>query len=192
VRRLLARAYLKVIRWRRVPPPAPIPDRCVVIAFPHTSNWDFPVTLALAEVTGIRIRWLGKQQLFRGPMGPIMRALGGISVQRDSRQGLVSSLAAEFKEREQLALVVPAEGTRSKVEHWKSGFYRIAEQAGVPIVCAFVDGATKSGGFGLVIHPSGDIAADMDRIRAFYAGREGIKPGRAATPRLREEDASAG
>jgi hypothetical protein len=85
-------------------------------------------------------------------------------------------------------LVVPAEGTRSAVEYWKSGFYQIAVQGDVPIVCAYVDKATRTGGFGPVITPSGDIAADMDRIRAFYAGRTGLKPNRFGVPRLREED----
>jgi 1-acyl-sn-glycerol-3-phosphate acyltransferase len=188
MRRLLARTYLKLYRWKCVAPPAPLPDRCVVIAYPHTTNWDFPVTLAMAVVTDIEIKWLGKQQLFRGPMGPIMRKLGGVSVARTGKGGMVASLAAEFTRRNRLALIVPAEGTRSKVEYWKSGFYRIALEANVPIVCAFVDGATRSGGFGLVIQPSGDIKADMEIIRAFYAGREGIRPNKASIPRLREED----
>jgi 1-acyl-sn-glycerol-3-phosphate acyltransferase len=180
-----------VIRWKNVPPPAPLPDRCVVIAFPHTSNWDFPVTLALAGVTGIDIKWLGKRQLFRGPMGPVMRALGGISVNQTANQGLVATLVDELKKQPQLALVVPAEGTRSLTEYWRSGFYRIAQQAEVPIVCAFVDKSTRSGGFGLIIEPTGDVKADMDKIRAFYQGRTGWKPGRAAIPRLREEDETA-
>jgi 1-acyl-sn-glycerol-3-phosphate acyltransferase len=188
MRRLLASTYLKLYRWKCVPPPQPLPDRCVVIAYPHTTNWDFPVTLALAVVTGIDIKWLGKRQLFRGPMGPVMRKLGGISVERTGKQGMVASLADEFTRRNRLALVVPAEGTRSKVEYWKSGFYRIALEANVPIVCAFVDGPTRSGGFGLIVHPSGDVKADMDIIRAFYAGRDGIRANKTAVPRLREED----
>jgi hypothetical protein len=159
----------------------------VVIASPHTSNWDFPLTLALAEVCGVRIRWLGKRQLFRGPMGPIMRALGGISVERSSPQGLVGDLAEELRRRDDLMIVVPAEGTRSANDHWKSGFYRIAQQAGVPIVCAFVDRATRTGGFGPVIEPTGDVRADMDLVRAFYAGKVGLRPGNETPPVLRDE-----
>ncbi len=189
MRRTLARLWLFVLRWTTVQS-EPVPDRCVVIAAPHTSNWDFPVTMAMAEVKQVPIRWLGKAQMFNPVLGPLFRAMGGISVERSSSQGLVGDLAAELGRHERLALIVPAEGTRDAVEFWKSGFYRIAEQAGVPIVCAFVDRSTRSGGFGPVIHPSGDVSADMDRIRAFYADKTGLKPNRFNVPRLREEDAA--
>jgi 1-acyl-sn-glycerol-3-phosphate acyltransferase len=187
MRLALARFWLFVLRWKIVVR-QPVPDRCVVIAAPHTSNWDFPVTMAMAEVEGVPIRWLGKAQMFNKVLGPFFRAMGGISVQRSSSQGLVGDLAAEFSRHDKLALVVPAEGTRDAVEYWKSGFYRIAEQADVPIVCAFVDRATRTGGFGPVITPSGDVRADMDLIRAFYADKTGLKPNRFNVPRLREED----
>lgn len=185
---LLARCWLFLWRWRAVPPTGEVPDRCVVIAAPHTSNWDFPLTLALARVSGVPIRWLGKHQMFRGPAGPIMRALGGVPVDRSAPGGLVAALAAEFARRDHLVLVVPAEGTRSRTEYWKSGFYRIAEAADVPILCCFVDRATRTGGFGPVIRPSGDLRADMDVIRAFYDGKVGIRPGCFGPVRLREEE----
>lgn len=159
-----------------------------MIAAPHSSNWDFPLTLAIARLSGVKIQWLGKAQLFKGPMGPIMRRLGGVSIDRSAATGMVSSLAAEFAARDSLVLVVPAEGTRSKTEFWKSGFYRIAQEAKVPIVCAFVDSATRTGGFGPVIQPSGDLTADMDIVRAFYAGKVGLSKGRSGVPRLKEED----
>jgi len=159
-----------------------------MIAAPHTSNWDFPLTLAIARVSGVRIRWLGKEELFRGPMGPVMRRLGGVSIDRSAPQGTVAALAEEFTKRDDLVLVVPAEGTRSKTEYWKSGFYRIAEAAGVPIVCAFVDRSTRTGGFGPVFGPSGDLRADMDVIRDFYRGKVGLKPSGGCEPRLREEE----
>jgi 1-acyl-sn-glycerol-3-phosphate acyltransferase len=146
--------------------------------------------MAMAQVKGVPIRWLGKSQMFNKVSSPIFRAMGGISVERSSPQGLVGDLADELGRHERLALIVPAEGTRTAVEYWKSGFYRIAQQAEVPIVCAFVDRKSRSGGFGPVIHPSGDIVADMDRIRAFYADKTGLKPGRFNVPRLREEDGS--
>ena len=189
VRTLLSKIWLFLWRWK-VTQAEPIPDRCVMIAAPHTSNWDFPITLAMAGVKGIDIRWLGKAQMFNPVLGPFFRALGGISVKRSSTNGLVGDLAAEFSRHERLALVVPAEGTRSAVEYWKSGFYQIAVQGDVPIVCAYVDRSTRTGGFGPVITPSGDIVADMDRIRAFYEGRTGLKPNRFNVPRLREEDAA--
>jgi 1-acyl-sn-glycerol-3-phosphate acyltransferase len=187
---LLARFWLALWRWRVVPPAAPLPDRCVMIASPHTSNWDFPLTLASARVCGIRIQWLGKASLFRGPMGPIMRRLGGISIDRSAASGMVGALADELTRREHLVLVVPAEGTRSRSDHWKSGFYRIAQQADVPIVCAYLDRTTRTAGFGTVLRPTGDVRADMDVIRACYAGKVGLKPEGTTPPRLREEDTS--
>jgi 1-acyl-sn-glycerol-3-phosphate acyltransferase len=189
MRLALARCWLFLMRWSIVHQ-GPVPDRCVVIAAPHTSNWDFPVTMAMAEVEKVPMKWLGKAQMFNKVLGPLFRAMGGISVERSSPQGLVGDLAAEFGRHEHLALVVPAEGTRDAVEYWKSGFYRIAQMADVPIVCAYVDKATRSGGFGPVITPSGDVRADMDLIRAFYADKTGLKPGRFNVPRLREEDTS--
>lgn len=189
MRLALARFWLFLLRWK-IAVQQPVPDRCVVIAAPHTSNWDFPVTMAMAEVEGVPIRWLGKAQMFNKVLGPLFRAMGGISVQRSSPQGLVGDLADEFSRHDRLALVVPAEGTRDAVEYWKSGFYRIAQQAGVPIVCAYVDRATRTGGFGPVITPTGDVRADMDLIRAFYADKTGLKPGRFNVPRLREEDSA--
>lgn len=188
MRVLLSRFWLFLWRWKVVQQ-EPVPDRCVMIAAPHTSNWDFPLTIAMAAVAGVPMRWLGKSQMFNPVLGPIFRSLGGISVERSGPQGLVGDLAAELGRHDRLALVVPAEGTRAAVEYWKSGFYRIAVEADVPIVCAFVDRSTRTGGFGPVIHPSGDVAADMDRVREFYAGKTGLKPGRFAVPRLREEDA---
>ena len=189
MRTLLSKIWLFLWRWK-VTQAEPIPERCVMIAAPHSSNWDFPLTLAMARVEGIDIRWLGKAQMFNPVLGPFFRALGGISVKRSSANGLVGDLVAEFSRHDRLALVVPAEGTRSAVEYWKSGFYQIAVQSDVPIVCAYVDRSTRTGGFGPVIAPSGDVAADMDRIRAFYEGKIGLKPDRFSVPRLREEDSA--
>jgi 1-acyl-sn-glycerol-3-phosphate acyltransferase len=184
----LARSWLKLWRWKTIAPPAPVPDRCVMIAAPHTTNWDFPITLAMARVSGVKISWLGKDSLFKGPMGPIMRRLGGVAIDRSAPGGMVTSLAREFTTRDHLVLVVPAEGTRSRTEYWKSGFYRIAQQAQVPVLLGFVDKSTRSGGFGPAVPITGDARADMDVIRAFYAGKTGLKKDRFGPVRLREED----
>lgn len=183
-----ARCWLRLWRWHTVTGEVPLPDRCVVIAAPHTTNWDFPITLAMARVSGVRISWLGKDSLFKGPMGPVMRKLGGVAVDRSAPGGMVAALANELRTRDELRLVVPAEGTRSRTEYWKSGFYRIAEQAEVPIVLAYVDRSTRSGGFGPAIDVTGDVGADMDRIREFYEGKTGLKAGRFGPIRLREEE----
>lgn len=187
---LLARLWLKLWRFTSVAPPQPIPDRCVMIAAPHTTNWDFPIMLALTKVAGVRVSWLGKRSLFKGPMGTVMRRLGGVAIDRGAAGGMVAALGHELAIRDRMMLMVPAEGTRSKTEYWKSGFYRIAVEAKVPIVLAFVDRNTRTGGFGPSIMPSGDVGADMDVIRAFYDGMEGLKPGRFGPVRLREEEAS--
>ncbi|HQZ35486.1 MAG TPA: 1-acyl-sn-glycerol-3-phosphate acyltransferase [Ilumatobacteraceae bacterium] len=186
---LLARFWLLLWRIKAVERAEPMPKKCVIIAAPHTTNWDFPLMLALAKVTGVKVSWLGKRSLFNGPMGSIMRRLGGVAVDREAAGGMVASLAAEFDQHEQLAVVVPAEGTRSKTDYWKSGFYRIAEQAKVPIVLAFVDTSTRSGGFGPAIEVTGDLVADMDTMRGFYEGRTGLKAGRFGPIRLKEESA---
>lgn len=186
--KLIARCWLWLWRWTTVTSDDPLPQRCVLIAAPHTTNWDFPITLAMAKVSGIKIHWLGKDALFRGPMGPVMRRLGGVSIDRSAPGGMVAALAKELQTRDELRLVVPAEGTRSKTEYWKSGFYRIAQQADVPIVLAYVDRSTRSGGFGPAIAVTGDVRADMDRIREFYAGKTGLRPDRFGPIRLKEED----
>jgi 1-acyl-sn-glycerol-3-phosphate acyltransferase len=188
---LLARLWLKIWRFTAVAPPEPIPDRCVMIAAPHTTNWDFPIMLALTKVLGVRVSWLGKRSLFKGPMGSVMRRLGGVAIDRSAAGGMVGSLARELTSRDRMMLMVPAEGTRSKTEYWKSGFYRIAVEAQVPIVLAFVDGNTRTGGFGPSIMPSGNVEADMDKIREFYEGMQGLKAGRFGPVRLKEEETVA-
>jgi len=144
--------------------------------------------LASAYQLGIRPSWLGKQQLFRAPFGRFMRALGGVPVERGQRSNLVRQVAARFAEVERLFLVVPPSGTRGRALHWKSGFYHIARAAGVPIVCTFLDYSRKVAGVGLVITPSGDTRADMDRIRAVYAPIVGRYPNKTTPVRLSEED----
>lgn len=166
----------------------PETTRVVIIAAPHTSNWDLPFMLAAAYRLGVRPSWLGKKQLFRAPFGRFMRALGGVPVDRSQRSNLVEQVAARFGEVERLHLVVPPSGTRSRAPYWKSGFYHIARAAGVPIVCTFLDFSRKVAGVGLVLMPSGDTSADMDRIRAVYAPIRGKHPEKTTPVRLSEED----
>ena len=99
---------------------------CVLVAAPHTSNWDFPLMLAMAWRSGLTVRWLGKREMFVFPVGPLFRALGGVPVDRDDPGSLVADMASHASEATSLAVVVPAEGTRAKGEYWKSGLYRIA------------------------------------------------------------------
>ncbi len=144
--------------------------------------------LAVSYVLGASPSWLGKQELFRGTFGRLMRWLGGLPVDRSTRTGVVDQAIARLNETDDLFLVVPPSGTRSRATHWKSGFYHIANGAQVPLLCAYLDYARRAGGIGLVFTPTGDLRADMDRIRAFYADKRGKFPDQATPIRLLEED----
>ncbi len=159
----------------------------VLIAAPHTTNWDLPFTLAAALVLRVRIKWLGKRSLFRGPLGWFFRALGGLPVDRDSPQNLVAELVERFSQTDNLVLTVAVEGSRRKVAYWRSGFYRIALGAGVPIGLGFLDYRRKMAGIGGYFVPTGHVSEDMDKIRAFYQGIRGKYPELETAPRLREE-----
>jgi 1-acyl-sn-glycerol-3-phosphate acyltransferase len=185
--RLVCHLWCFLYRWRVIKITEPVPTPCVVIAGPHTSNWDFFGMVATARINRVDMRWLGKREMFDGPLGWFFRALGGVSVDRDAPGGLIGEMAALLTSSTDLVVVVPAEGTRDRVEYWKSGFYRIALEAHVPIQFTYVDRATRTSGFGPWIMPSGDVGADMDKVRAFYADKVGIKPEKFAVPRLREE-----
>jgi 1-acyl-sn-glycerol-3-phosphate acyltransferase len=187
VARALAGLFLRWFGWR-VEGSLPPGVKGVAIAAPHTSNWDMPFMLAVAWKLGVRPAWLGKQELFRWPLGGLMRTLGGIPVDRSRRQRMVEQAAERFAESDGLFLVVPPSGTRSRAKHWKSGFYHIARGAGVPIICSFLDYRRKVGGIGPTLMPTGDVRADMDVIRTFYTGVGACHPDQVTPMRLREED----
>ena len=159
----------------------------VLIAAPHTSNWDFPFMLATAYVMGVRLSWFGKHTLFIPPWGWLMRKLGGIPVDRRSPQSLVIQMAEKFQSSADLVLAVPPEGTRSKVGLWKSGFYHIASKSGVPIGLGYLDYSRKLCGLGMFVMPSGKVNEDMNKIRAFYRNIRGKHPDLESEPRLQEE-----
>jgi 1-acyl-sn-glycerol-3-phosphate acyltransferase len=159
----------------------------VLIAAPHTTNWDLLFFLAHAWAYGIRPSWIGKHTLFRGPLGTAMRWLGGVPVDRRRAGGLVAQLALAFARDPDLVLTVPPEGTRSRAPFWKSGFYQIARAAKVPIVMGFLDYERRRGGLGPELHPGDDVRADMDAIRAFYADKRGRYPERFGEVRLWDE-----
>lgn len=188
MKRALGKAFLDLYGWKLVTGKPDVP-KYVLIAAPHTSNWDFAFMMAMAAILDIELRFLGKHTLFEPPFGFLLKAAGGISVDRRASQNLVEALIRVFDEHEELALAVPAEGTRGAGKYWKSGFYHIARGAGVPIALGFLDYKTKTGGIGPLVTPSGDVKRDMDIIRAFYAGREGKNHEHFTPPRLREEDA---
>ncbi|MBN8205605.1 1-acyl-sn-glycerol-3-phosphate acyltransferase [Microbacterium esteraromaticum] len=189
LRRLIARVYWTFSRWTLSTQPAPTRPT-VLIGAPHTSNWDFVLMLAIAWRLGIEVHWLGKQSLFRGWRGPVMRALGGIAVDRDDPSRIVGEVVAQAHAGEVFGLVVTPDGTRSGHTHWKSGFYRIARETGMPVTLGYVDRTTMTTGLGPTIDLTGDVAGDMDRIRAFYADKSGLRPEHRVEPRLRDEPRS--
>jgi 1-acyl-sn-glycerol-3-phosphate acyltransferase len=186
VTRLLARIFLWLTGWMPEGRP-PAARRFVLIAAPHTSNWDLAFLLAFARLYDVRISWMGKHSLFRGPMGWAMRRLGGVPVRRDRSNDLVAQMADTIERSESIALTVPAEGTRSYTSHWKSGFYHIARRAEVPVVLGFLDYPRRRGGFGPEVVLTGNVREDMDEIRAFYEGKQGRFPDQQGEILLKEE-----
>ena len=177
VLRGLSLAVLKLAGWK-VSGQLPANGRkCVLIAAPHTSNWDLPYTLMVAFALRLNIYWMGKEQIFRPPFRGLMMWLGGLPVRRESANNLVAASITALQEADgPVQLVVPPEGTRSKARYWKTGFYYIAVGAQVPIVMAYMDYERKISGLGPVFEPTGDIEADMVTIKAFYAPFKGKNP----------------
>ena len=186
MRKWLARWFLNLGGWR-LEGVKPEQNSYVLIAAPHTSNWDFAYMLAFATLFDIKIRWMAKHSLFYPPMGWITKAMGGIPIKRHKNGNVVADMVELFRNNPNLVLAVPAEGTRSRTEYWKSGFYHIAREAGVAILPSYLDFKEKRGGFGPALMPTGDISADMDYFREFYGPMEGKHPEDFGPIRLREE-----
>jgi len=192
MRHLFANMLLRLFGWRAEGSLDDLP-KCVLVVAPHTSNWDFPVMLALAIALRIKATWMGKHTLFRPPFGWLMRWLGGLPIDRGARHNVVEQAVESFRTRDRLVLAVLPEGTRKRTPYWKSGFYHIAMGAKVPIALGYADYRRKVGGIGRVIVPSGDVDADMTLIREFYSGMTGKRPEQFGEIRLKSqaEDAQA-
>lgn len=182
----LARALFGLFGWRAV---GRVPDepRFIALGAPHTSNWDLALALFASVIWNMRLRWVGKDSLFKPPFGFILRWLGGVSVVRGSRSGAVELLAELIRSRDRFALCIAPEGTRRRVEHWKSGFYQIALAADVPIVLGFCDYSRKTLGLGPAIRLTGDVDLDMARIAEFYADKRGKFPEKEGVIRLQQQ-----
>ena len=165
-------------------PPAP---KYVLIGAPHTSNWDFFYFLLLKFSIDLKLNWIGKASLFRWPVGFLMRRLGGIPVERSSSNDFVTQIVESFNKVNRLIVTIAPEGTRSKAEYWKTGFYYIALGAGVPISLGYIDYQTKEVGIGPYFFPTGDIQADFLKIKEFYASKRGKHPERQGKIRLLAE-----
>ncbi|WP_425955340.1 1-acyl-sn-glycerol-3-phosphate acyltransferase [Xylanimonas sp. McL0601] len=184
--RAIAAAFWRLSRWTPVDEDFP-QHPGIVIGAPHTSNWDFVHMLALAWKHDAPIRWLGKHTLFTGWKGPVMRRLGGIPVDRTNPYRVVEDVLAEVAAGRVFHLIITPDGTRSAKGPWKSGFYRIAREAHLPVTLGFVDRTTMTLGIGPTVELTGDVGADMDVIRAFYADKAGDDPSKRREPRLARE-----
>lgn len=189
MKKSLARFLLRMCGWS-IKGDRPKYKRYVLIAAPHTSNWDFFLMLLFAAALDVKVTWMGKHSLFRPPLGWIMRAFGGMSVRRHEKSDMVTQMVDAFRNSHELILAIPAEGTRERADYWKSGFYHIARQAKVPVTPTFLDWGRKVGGFGPPYQLTGDVREDMNHFRHFYAGMTGKFPEQFGPIRLREEDQS--
>lgn len=160
------------------------PERAVLIGYPHTSNWDFPIGLLAMTALGLDARWVGKDSLFRGPLGPLMRRLGGIPVNRREPAGFVERLAGEMRSRQQFILAIAPEGTRGLTPGWKSGFHRIARAADVPVLVGVIDYSRRRIGLLTSLTLSEDEEADMALIAACYRDCKGKRPNLASPIRM--------
>lgn len=179
----LAGAILRACGWSSVLvwPPAP---KGIIVVYPHTSNWDFVIGILFKVAARLPAHWMGKDTLFRWPVRSLFLRMGGIPINRRERTGFVSTLLGEFARREWMWLAVAPEGTRAKTDHWKSGFYQIALAGGLPVGLGFIDYATRSVGIDTYIALTGDSEADFARIRDYYAGKRGRRPGLEGDIRL--------
>ena len=179
-----ARFILSLFNWKVV---ANIPktDKMVVVGGFHTSNWDFPLALLTMWGMGVKLHFVGKQILINNPFGWLMKYWGIVAVDRSKPGNFVQQMAELFEEREELRLTLAAEGTRSKQEYWKTGFYYMALEANVPIALAYIDSVSRTSGIDGYLIPSGDMKADFRKVVAYYEGKEGLRPKRQEPVRFK-------
>lgn len=185
----LSKSTLSVFGWQ-LADNVPGDKKLLIIGAPHTSNWDFPLSLLALSALGLRFSWIAKHTLFEGFAGPFFRAIGGIPVNRNLRSGFLNQMVNAYGEHEKLTLAIAPEGTRSKTDHWKAGFYHIAVKAQVRICFGFVDYSSKTVGLGPCLMPSRDITHDFEIIKKFYQDKIGKFPDKQSDIRLREKEIS--
>ncbi len=172
---LIGRAVLRTFGWSFCMPEN-IPEKCVIIVYPHTSNWDFPLGLCAKWASGVGCNYLAKASLFRSPLGWFFRATGGIAVDRQNPAGLVGQMIQTYSAPGPVRFVIAPEGTRTYKPALKSGFHRIAVAANVPLACAKIDYATKTVGVFAMAAVTGDPAVDAATLQRVYAGVRGLHP----------------
>lgn len=197
--RSIGKAFLGLQKWR-IEGTIDDLDKGVMIAAPHTSNWDFVFTMALFFAKESPVRWMGKKEMFPFPFRGFMRWLGGIPVDRENAFNTAREAVAMIRENEKIIILVPPEGTRTKVKEWKLGFYLIAKRANVPIIMGYLDFKRKLGGYGPRLVPSDDRKADLAELQAFYNTITGKCPEKTSpvvalpnenVPAVKSEDADS-
>ncbi len=164
----MGRAALSLLGWR-FEGVVPNASRCVLIVAPHTSNWDFVIGIAAMLALGLDARWIGKDSLFRPPLGTLLRWLGGTPVDRDAPEGVVDDAVRQLRQADRLFLTLSPEGTRRKVDRWKTGFHRMARGAGVPIWPVALDHGHKAVVLMPLFPPTDDLEGDVRALRALYS-----------------------
>lgn len=175
VKQKISEAILRLAGWR-VDKQLPALDRYVLIAYPHTSNWDFVLGMLAKWSLQLPLNWVAKHSIFRGPLRPLLIAMGGVPLNRQKSSGFIEKNIELFRQRDKFILGLMPEGTRSKTRRWKTGFYHIARGADVPIALGYLDYRHKVIGVAKLIYPSGDIHRDFEQIKAFYADKQGYRP----------------
>ena len=173
--RWLCATYLGASGWK-LRGDFPALEKAVLVAAPHTSNWDGINMLATAGYYRVKLRWMGKKSLTTGPFGWLIKWLGCVPIDRSAANDVVKTMADAFAASERMILAIPPEGTRSATREWKTGFYHIARAAGVPLILSVLDYGTKTVSLAAIVHPSGDYEADLALIRTYYARAVGKHP----------------
>jgi 1-acyl-sn-glycerol-3-phosphate acyltransferase len=170
MQKLFAKFYFWITGWKIDQGPPPDMKKCVLLAAPHTSNFDFVFGRLGATILGMKTRFLIKKEAFRGPLGWLVKKAGGIPVDRGRNNRIIDQVAEQFEKNESFYLMVTPEGTRKLVKKWRKGFYAIAMKANVPIGCVYLDYRNKRIGYGKTVYPSGDYEKDLKIIQDFYRG----------------------
>jgi 1-acyl-sn-glycerol-3-phosphate acyltransferase len=166
---------LRLFGWKSsfVWPPEP---KGIILVYPHTSNWDFPIGLTFRIGHDLPANWIGKAEMFPRPFRRLLERLGGIPVDRSRATGFVDALVKEYQRRDWMWVAITPEGTRSYTDHFKSGFYQLALAADVPVALAYIDYGSRTVGMDTYVRFTGDEQRDLDVIRGFYSTKRGCKP----------------
>ncbi len=177
---------LKLFGWS-VEKNLPADNKYIIIAAFHTSNWDFPLALLGMSAMGLKFNWVGKNTLFKWPLGIFFKSIGGIPVDRSIHTGFIKKIANLYNNYDELSIALAPEGTRSKTEYWRSGFYYIALEAKIPVALGYLDYPNKKLGIGQYFIPCGDIEKDLLIIKDFYKNKEGKYPEKQGNIQIRKK-----